>query len=299
MIEITRQLQSGQFEFGSLCRQTLRLWVQRLSGGEARVHVAPLARRMCVIRDMSFHLKPELFLQISGRTIFHFPEQDVEVRAGDVCLIPSGVSHRETALASREGAFFNLVVLEGGDCVDLHFAGELRRRCPGVLEGRLCKLTALCRRSLSYFEDAVELSQAGIDPEGVGVRCLLAASLCGLADVSRGRNNAYRDEHFLVRNCRQLVAANLSNGALSVCQLAQWLGCSADYLSHLFHQETGVKLVEAVNTQRIAHAKALLEDTGLSVAEIAWASGYNDPNYFARVFRRLVGTSPSRFRNRL
>jgi two-component system response regulator YesN len=45
-------------------------------------------------------------------------------------------------------------------------------------------------------------------------------------------------------------------------------------------------------------AKALLADPYVSVAEVANRIGYEDPNYFVRVFRKTVGVSPNRWRGK-
>jgi AraC-like DNA-binding protein len=50
---------------------------------------------------------------------------------------------------------------------------------------------------------------------------------------------------------------------------------------------------------RIGNALDALRHTSLSVKEIAAASGFNDPNYFARVFRKSTGRSPVEFRQDL
>lgn len=47
---------------------------------------------------------------------------------------------------------------------------------------------------------------------------------------------------------------------------------------------------------RIRHATSMLRDSGLSVTEIAMRCGFGDPNYFSRIFRKYVGSSPSEFR---
>ena len=46
---------------------------------------------------------------------------------------------------------------------------------------------------------------------------------------------------------------------------------------------------------RMDRAKSLLQDEELSVQEVAYLCGYDDPLYFSRAFSRLYGLSPSRF----
>ena len=48
---------------------------------------------------------------------------------------------------------------------------------------------------------------------------------------------------------------------------------------------------------RIAHAKELLRDPALSIKEICILSGYSDPNYFSRIFKKQEGVTPSEYRD--
>ena len=65
--------------------------------------------------------------------------------------------------------------------------------------------------------------------------------------------------------------------------------------SFFFKQETGKTIIEYLNDIRIDTAKMLLMTTTKSVEEIAYAVGYESPKYFARIFKSVVGISPSAF----
>ena len=71
---------------------------------------------------------------------------------------------------------------------------------------------------------------------------------------------------------------------------------NADYLAHIFHQETGLTMCGYLLAERIAAAQKLLLETGLSVAAVAGACGFGDEKYFMRAFKRRVGITPSQFR---
>lgn len=71
---------------------------------------------------------------------------------------------------------------------------------------------------------------------------------------------------------------------------------SPSYLSALFKQETGFTLIDYINTQRVKRAAHLLASTNRSVADIAEEMGILDVNYFAKVFKRTYGVTPTRYR---
>ncbi len=65
-----------------------------------------------------------------------------------------------------------------------------------------------------------------------------------------------------------------------------------------FRAATGYGPIEYVQTLRIEEAKHLLETTSTSLEEIAAAVGYRDPTSFRRVFTRMTGVTPARYRKR-
>jgi Response regulator containing CheY-like receiver domain and AraC-type DNA-binding domain len=83
---------------------------------------------------------------------------------------------------------------------------------------------------------------------------------------------------------------------LSLSALSARFRINPSYLSRLFLKSTGMHLSTYVTQTRIAKAKRLLLGDGERINEIARAIGYEDPNYFARVFRKEIGVTPQEYR---
>lgn len=84
---------------------------------------------------------------------------------------------------------------------------------------------------------------------------------------------------------------------LSVQDMANELGYSEAYFCKLFKQYFGQSFVSYLTEYRISRAVRMMEDTSVSVKEAGRAVGYPDPNYFTKVFKRVMGQNPSEFRN--
>ena len=85
----------------------------------------------------------------------------------------------------------------------------------------------------------------------------------------------------------------------SVSDYARALSVSPTHLSRVLRQATGLPASRAIEDRVLREARRQLFYTNLSIAEIAYLLGYNDPAYFSRVFARATGMAPSAFRARV
>ena len=84
--------------------------------------------------------------------------------------------------------------------------------------------------------------------------------------------------------------------AVTVRELAYRLHISPCYFCKLFRKQTGLTFTEYRTQLRVEAAKRLLLNRHLRVSEVAFEAGFDSIPYFNRVFRRLVGCSPTQFR---
>ena len=98
-------------------------------------------------------------------------------------------------------------------------------------------------------------------------------------------------QQMLLVQARQYIDAHFREH-LSLDAIAHELRVSPYYLSHVFSRESGLSFVEYLTRVRLQQALALLREGRLNVSEIAYAVGYDDSNYFAKVFRRHFGLAP-------
>jgi AraC family transcriptional activator of pobA len=77
------------------------------------------------------------------------------------------------------------------------------------------------------------------------------------------------------------------------------LGVTPTHLSRVARALTGRPASQLILERRLLEARRALAYTSMQVAEIAYMLGYGDPAYFARVFAKATGESPSAFRARM
>lgn len=83
----------------------------------------------------------------------------------------------------------------------------------------------------------------------------------------------------------------------NISYYAQMCHLSISRFQHVFKSCTGQTPVEYINNLRINHAKEYLINTDLSISDISEAVGFTDQNYFSRVFKKITGISPVKFKN--
>ena len=249
-------------------------------------------------KDMHFHFRPEIFVQIHGTTEFRFPKETITVTPGEMLIVPAGLPHGETIFRDDFGKFRNLVIGFYSHTLSLHFAHEVSPGRPDIetieffeapeLE-TLVQLTNQLTATFHMHSPARDAVLKGLTMAVLGMFQNLVETGGGSLEGDIGK----------VLQAKWIVREQFSNPDLNVKSIAERLQCSPDYLSHLFHTETEEKLIHYIQRVRINGAVLALETTPLYISEIAYASGFSDPAYFARVFKKHRGESPADFRERL
>lgn len=78
--------------------------------------------------------------------------------------------------------------------------------------------------------------------------------------------------------------------------IAAAVGLSASHFSYVFRQHMGVPPIDYFLTLKVQYACHLLDTTDMTVKQIALTLGYEDPYYFSRLFRKIMGKAPASYR---
>ena len=249
-------------------------------------------------RGMHYHYRPEIFLGLQGWTDFSFPHKGFRLGPDEMCIIPAGVPHGEVVHSGPDHSFRNLVVGFYNNTLSLHFAHEARPGKPDieVIEFFDAPNLDVYLTLANTTAQTHNMQGPARDTVLKGLLLALLGLLRNIVETGTGQLNSDIGKVF---QAKCLVREQFANPELGVQHIAEQLGCSADYLSHLFHTETKERLTHYVQRIRIEGAILALETATLTVAEIAYASGFADPAYFARVFKRHKGVAPQEFRTQL
>lgn len=102
----------------------------------------------------------------------------------------------------------------------------------------------------------------------------------------------------IVKKAKRFIIENYWDSNLSLDTVCGHLHISPTYFSAVFKRETGENFVSFVTKTRIEQAIILLNTTELKAIAISEKVGFNEPNYFNYVFKRYMGMTPSKFKNK-
>jgi AraC-like DNA-binding protein len=86
---------------------------------------------------------------------------------------------------------------------------------------------------------------------------------------------------------------------LRLAEVASAVGYSPSYLSRMVSSHLGYTLSDHLRQLRVSAARDLLENSEMTISEIARSLGYADPAHFSHAFSRAEGLSPKGYRERL
>ncbi len=125
-----------------------------------------------------------------------------------------------------------------------------------------------------------------------GLRRMLETSLAELETSAPQDAGASQQEEIVA-----FVEENYQSPDLSLVTVADRFGISIYMVSRLFKNQTGVGFKEYVTARRLTLACQLLAATRDSISSIAAQVGFENPTYFASLFRTRYGVTPSRYRD--
>lgn len=191
------------------------------------------------------------------------------------------ITFNDAFLSSLEPAFNREVLTKAFDSEKLHIP-ETFQKSFNVLLHRAAEKTAQPDTLSQYVAKLCV------------IEFLINLTKCSSNSIAPLMDSITVYEERIQEVCRHIC--NFYNQQITLEQMAKIAYMSPTYFSKKFKSVTGFGFKEYLNFIRIKMATNLLMETQYSVTEIAAYCGYHDSNYFGDVFKRIVGTSPNKYR---
>jgi AraC-like DNA-binding protein len=155
-------------------------------------------------------------------------------------------------------------------------------------------------RRINYFNGFISLLESGYSTEiieyvNISLWQLLASFVYhDFYSEIRHQNNGTDIVNSAIRYMQNHI-----DQSITVEELANHLNYSTSYLYSLFKEDTGYSPINYFNHLKIQEACKYLSFTDMSIKEISFELGFNDPFYFSRLFKKMMELSPTEYRKKL
>lgn len=218
-------------------------------------------------------------------------EQLGKAAAHDACTLTCPFGLSETAVPVRNG----------NELVALLQTGQVFRKKPDAAQFRRVqrKLREVGVGEIPGLEEAFFATPVMAPKRYEGVVQLLSVFARQLSAASNEllieQANA---EPPVVTRAKEYIREHTSE-ELSLGQVARAVNTSASYFCRLFKKATGINYSQYLSRVRLEKAKQLLVNRNLRVSEVAFQVGFQSLTHFNRVFKKLLGQSPTEYRDHL
>ncbi len=283
---------------------TFELYGEMIAGNYTDpIHHEPIHERS---REHNWKIRAHRHSSLSQVFIFRTPNVDVQIgemnyvsKEPILLVIPPNIPHGFRFSEDVEGEVISLRINE----ID----PDTKDRIQGFTSGFSCILPQSESRHFTAV-DRLTRELGDIYHNIVPERSALISSIMQLivtylsADLDQQALNSVaaiahpstRQEAQIEKFCKLIERRFASNW--TVGKYAEEVGVSTPHLTRICKQILGFPPNEVVRQRRILEAKRLLEYTNLTIAEVAFRSGFREAAFFSRSFKTIVGIGPKDFR---
>jgi AraC-like DNA-binding protein len=246
----------------------------------------------------------EIHYVVSGTLNFWVGERNYEVRPGMAFLTQPGELHGgvDATLERGEWYWLRLRFPDAGKPLPELSAGTTKqlKRDFAAMDAHLFAGSLHLR---SCFARLIEEHRQPGSHSPLMCRLILHELLVTvIRDYAKASaSNGAADSPFLsepIQRAVEWIQSHLTEELPSIDDIAVQVGLSESHFRRRFHEETGFSPLEYVTRQRVLRAKELLHDERLSITRLAFDLGFQSSGYFAQVFRKMTGMTPTDYRER-
>jgi AraC-type DNA-binding domain-containing proteins len=254
--------------------------------------------------EMSCHWHSEYELIYINKGVINLTLNDRRYAAseGDLVIINAGVLH--SGLPQGDGCVYDCVVF------NMHYLAAQNDVC-GTFIKNVINCDVLIDEYFPRCDDRIHLLAENVIDElkncadgyqlnVKGLLYLIIGIVCREKYYKRNDEGLNRSEQKITRlkDVIELIEESFDSD-ISLEMMAEKARLTPKYFCAYFKEITNKSPMEYLIGYRVEQACVLLENTNMSVTEIAFSCGFNDLSYFIRTFRKLKETTPNKFRKKI
>ena len=217
----------------------------------------------------------DLTFVLSGRLIYFLNGKRYEVKKNDAIFLPPDTLREREALD------------ESVSYVSFNFLSNCDIPIKKLFLEKV--ITSDIRKIVSAFPERHVIPHRNSREKAVNVLNFIILELFSYSDFSTTNER--------VLECVRYIDEHISE-KMPLSLLAEKMNLSREYLSYIFKRETGKTLTDYVNEQKMLTSRELIESGEMSLADVSEHLGFDNYNYFSRLFRRYFDVSPVEIRKK-
>lgn len=242
--------------------------------------------------ESHFHRHYEIYYLIKGRRRYIIENTIYDIEAGDIILISPMLVHQTQRIPGTEQNEMHERML-----FNLQDVPEILKPC---FEKHFYRPSEEFKEPIrALIEESVKEGNLGPQSQflhKLNIHKILLMLLKMPRQESEHQSLSERDR--LMQNAACYIKEHCQYN-ITLKHIADKMGFTPEYFSSVFKTSIGLNFVDYLNNMRIAKAIYYLNETDLPIGSISEKCGFNDSNYFAIVFKKIVGISPRQYRKSL
>ena len=217
------------------------------------------------------HTEWEIVLQLSGHATVYIDAKEYHAVPGDIMVIPPGAVHSNVSDVPYTDMYMQAENLDFHGVIFTHDTDESVLALMNMLHKTLMENESHC----SHIADSLTETISAY-----------------IKKFSKAEYN-----YPFVNDLKNLIYDNIGNADFDLGREIEKSGYNAIYLRRCFKKTIGKPPLEYMTELRINQAKMLLvQNTFISIKNVAAACGFNDSLYFSTCFKKHTGLSPAKYR---
>jgi AraC-like DNA-binding protein len=239
----------------------------------------------------------ELLYILSGCETLHVGDDLYEAQSGDVVILPPNVLHRDEFDLDKCFSVFMLSYDWAPSAISLFYQRVTNSALLALSDSDKARIIECLECFRDDVEDPSEAEMVVLNARLLELLMTIYDLTCENCGKDDDRDSKGKRTKLLMKRAKAYCEEHLSE-PLSLDIIADELEVSSFYLSRAFSAESNFSLFAYLTHLRMEKAKQLLLPGNMIVADVAYAVGYSDSNYFSKAFRNHVGAPPSHFMGR-
>lgn len=218
---------------------------------------------------------------------FNTPTCQGILKKGDVLFLPKGIEHQYKSSTNDPWSIYWV-----------HIEGHLFEQFMdfiGVNSNNLILNISNQVAFIDEFEQLLATRNKSYQLSSFILASNIIKKMFALFTVNSPSKLEQSKQDFNLSKVTSFMEENISQ-KINLQQIADSFELSKFYFAKKFLQHTGVSPIRYFLELKIKHACKLLDESNISVKDVALQIGYDDPYYFSRLFKKIMGLSPTQYR---